>query len=228
MLWSRRAAPLATRLRRETRSVHRLVESTRLAKAFFRGALHRETYAEGLARLYPVYAAMEAHLAALPPGHRLTAFFLPDVFRAAAILADLRFFGIPAEPLREGASARYHARIQQLISDDSPLLVAHAYVRYMADVSGGVIAGRVAQRVLRLDSHDGLAFLSFPSHVDPPRFRTSFRVRLNAFSEDPEECARIVEEAKLAFSFNRELADEMWDTIPTRAAAQALTTNRQL
>lgn len=210
-LWPKSEPPaLAARLRRETRSIHRIVESTRIAKAFFRGTLNRRTYAEGLACLYPVYAAMEAHLAGLPPGHRMAPFFLPNVFRAQAILADLRFYGVPAEPLRRGASEHYHARIQALAAQDSPLLVAHAYVRYMADVSGGVIAGKVAQRVLRLPSREGLAFLTFPEVVDPAIFRAHFRARLDAFSADAEECTRIVDEAKLAFAFNRELADEMW------------------
>jgi hypothetical protein len=35
---------------------HRLVESTRLARAFLRGTLTAKTYAEGLARRYPVAA----------------------------------------------------------------------------------------------------------------------------------------------------------------------------
>lgn len=102
--------PLSKRLRGETRIAHRLVESTRLARAFFRGTLTAKTYAEGLARLYPVYRTMEGALDRVTAGDRLKAFRLPRVFRSAAILADLRYLGVSPDPSRAGTSARYAER----------------------------------------------------------------------------------------------------------------------
>jgi len=146
---------------------------------------------------------------------------LPDVFRSEAILADLRYFGVAPDPIRPGASTAYHDRIRSLATDDprssaSPLLVAHAYVRFMADVSGGLIAGKIAQRVLKLPSREGLAFLSFPNIPDPGVFRDDFRKRLDAFPQDEEESLRIVGEANVAFELNRHLADELWDELFSR------------
>ncbi|MBX3263193.1 MAG: biliverdin-producing heme oxygenase, partial [Labilithrix sp.] len=91
------------------------------------------------------------------------------------------------------------------------LLVAHAYVRYMADVSGGVIAGRVAQRMLRLPSREGLAFFAFEGIPDPAVFRREFRALLDALPRDRAETEAIVAEANVAFELNRALADELWD-----------------
>ncbi len=202
--------PLSKRLRRETKPLHRLVESTQLAKAFFRGKLTQRTYAEGLARMYPVYVAMEAHLGRVEPGDRLAPFRLPDVFRAPAIRDDLLYFGLSPDHPRGGASARYAERVRTVARDEPALLVAHAYVRYMADVSGGVIAGRIAQKVLRLPTRAGLSFLTFPAIPEPSVFRESFRALLDAFPRDEAECVAIVAEANRAFALNRELADELW------------------
>lgn len=200
---------LSRRLRRETKIMHRLVEGTRLARAFFRGTLTTATYAEGLARMFPVYEAMEAALAEARDS-RLGAFHLPEVFRADAIRADLAHFGISPEPIRPGASATYVERIRAVIAERPLLLVAHAYVRFMADVSGGVIAGKVAQRALKLPSREGLRFFDFPQIPEPARFREDFRRRLDVLAHDEDERKAIVSEANRAFELNRALADELW------------------
>lgn len=212
----RSSSRLSKRLRRETKLAHRLVESTRLARAFFRGTLTPATYAEGLARLYPVYATMEQVFAAAPHDDRLRTFALPSVYRSAAILADLRYFGVAPEPVRDGASAAYVERVRHVAHAEPPLLAAHAYVRFMADVSGGVIAGKVAQRALKLPSREGLAFLSFPEIPDPAQFRQDFRARLDAFPRDEEESLAIVGEANVVFDLNRRLADELWEQLLSR------------
>lgn len=204
---------LSKRLRRETKVAHRLVESTRLARAFFRGTLTAATYAEGLARIYPVYATMEAALAAASYDDRLHAFHLPPVFRSAAILADLRYFGVAPEPIRPGASAAYFSHVRRIADETPALLVAHAYVRFMADVSGGLIAGKIAQRVLKLPTKEGLAFLSFPKIASPSSFRADFRRRLDAFPRDESEALALVAEANVAFELNRHLADELWEEL---------------
>lgn len=205
---------LSKDLRKETKIAHRLVESTRMAKAFFQGKLTTGLYAEGIARLYPVYATMEAALSSVARDDRLKPFDLPAVYRSRAMLDDLRYFGVSPEPLRSGASARYVERVRQVADAEPALLVAHAYVRYMADVSGGVIAGRIAQRVLRLPSREGLAFLSFPELASPSAFRDDFRRRLDAFPCTEGERAEILREANRVFDFNRELADELWREQP--------------
>ncbi|RYG65136.1 hypothetical protein EON77_18910, partial [bacterium] len=53
----RTSAPLSRRLRKETKTAHRLAEATRFAKAFFKGKLNVPAFAQGVARLYPVYVA---------------------------------------------------------------------------------------------------------------------------------------------------------------------------
>lgn len=210
----RAAMPLSRRLRKETKVIHRVVEAGRLARAFFGGRLTAEVYAEGLARLLPVYEAMEGAIASAGPSSALAEFRLPQMYRAAAIEDDLRYFGCSAEGLasRSPASAAYGDRVRSLAASEAqhPLLVAHAYVRYMADVSGGLIAGRVAQRVLKLPTREGLAFLSFPQVADPAAFRDDFRARLDRLPFDAATADLVVAEAGRAFEYNHALAEELF------------------
>ncbi|MCW5831990.1 MAG: biliverdin-producing heme oxygenase [Labilithrix sp.] len=204
-------APLSRLLRREPQVAQRLAGSTRMARAFFRGSLTAATYAESLARLYPVYATLESVLASVGRDDPLNAFDLPDVFRARAILSDLRYFGVAPEPIRPGASAAYFEHIRRLADETPNLLVAHAYVRYMVDLAGARIARRLAQRALQLPAREGLAYLSFSAIAKPDGFREDFRRRLDAFPRDEAEARGIVGEATIACALDRELADELWD-----------------
>ncbi len=203
--------PLSVRLRAETRLAHRLVDATRFAKAFFKGTLTQAVYAESLTRIFPVYAAMERLLSVAARTSVLGGFHLPEVYRAGAIVRDMSHFGRFPSAALSAATAAYVDRITSIGEGRLPThrLIAHAYVRYMADVSGGVLARRVAQKVLKLPSREGLAYFDF-DHLDPQAFRTVFHARLDGASLSRAECAEVVDEANRAFELNRGVADEVW------------------
>lgn len=214
LLASRRqeASRPSRRLRKETQSAHKLAEATQLARAFFKGKVTQRAYAEGLARLYPVYSAMERCFAEVPDDDLLSGFNLPAMFRAEPILEDLEYFALTPSFGRSPASTAYHERITELAGDPSLrwLLGAHAYVRYLGDMYGGQIARKVAPKVLKLPEGMGVAFLSFPHVIDMPSFRDNFRARLDALATTPEQVDQLVAEANRAFDFNRQIAEELF------------------
>ena len=52
-------------------------------------------------------------------------------------------------------------RINQISKEKPELLVAHAYTRYLGDLSGGQILKKIAQRGMGLQGSEGLAFYEF-------------------------------------------------------------------
>jgi heme oxygenase len=206
--------PLSRRLRAETKVAHKLVEATRFARAFFKGTLTTAVYAEALARIHPVYEAMERGLRRGAADPVLGRFHLPAVFRAEALARDMQHFGVAPTARRSPASDAYRDHVVAIADGAKPswLLVAHAYVRYLGDVSGGVIAGKLAQRALQLPSREGLSFFDF-GDLDPAAFRADFRARLDAVTLGEPRLALLVAEANLAFELNRALADEIWDEL---------------
>lgn len=89
------------------------------------------------------------------------------------------------------------------IGRESPeLLVAHAYTRYLGDLSGGQVLGKITQKSLGLSSKEGLSFFSFPSVSSPNRFKQLYRSRMNSIELTEEERAAVLEEAVTAFEFN--------------------------
>ena len=88
--------------------------------------------------------------------------FRPELFRQAALAADLDFLHGDTDwrqrPLST-AGAAYVRRLEHIAEHDPSLLIGHVYTRYLGDLSGGPILGRMAALALGLSGRQGLAFL---------------------------------------------------------------------
>lgn len=197
--------PLSQRLRAETRSAHSRVEKLGFVRAFLRGTVERDTYCRLLADLHHVYRHLEAGFAAHRDTVLLRPLYLPELFREHALATDLEFLARAdwRRTLKPSAAAqRYAARLRALSQGPAALLVAHAYTRYLGDLSGGQILRRVAARALGLTGPDGLAFYDFPQIPDLAAYKQAFRARLDALPLPLAQQAELVAEANRAFALN--------------------------
>ncbi len=141
----------------------------------------------------------------------LAALYFPhELHRRDALARDLQYFygedwqdQISLSP----ATRRYVERIQQIGQDQPALLVAHAYTRYMGDLSGGQVLRKVAQRAMKLPpTGEGLNFYQFDGIHSAKAFKQLYRSRMNELELDSHTKQKIVEEAVLAFQFNMEVS----------------------
>lgn len=80
--------------------------------------------------------------------------------------------------------------------------MAHAYTRYLGDLSGGQVLGKITQKSLGLSSKGGLSFFTFPGVTSPNRFKQLYRSRMNSIELTEEEKEEVLKEAVAAFEFN--------------------------
>ncbi|KAG7242884.1 hypothetical protein INR49_018139 [Caranx melampygus] len=108
------------------------------------------------------------------------------------------------------ATQQYVDRIHQVGQDDPVLLVAHAYTRYMGDLSGGQVLKKVAQRAMKLPpTGEGLEFYQFDAIHSAKAFKQLYRSRMNELDLDMETKKKLVDEAVKAFQFNMEVFEEL-------------------
>lgn len=187
---------LSARLRQATGALHREVEGSALIAQLLRGRLERADYCALLRNLHPVYEALEARLvtAALPDG--VTD---PRLARRAALEADLAaLHGADWRvlPVADAALA-YQARLRTL---DEPLLLAHAYVRYLGDLAGGQMLGRIVEKAYGA----GVAFYRFPE-PGPAQLALRFRQALDALELPEATLQTVIDEACAGFARHGEL-----------------------
>jgi len=152
-----------------------------------------------------VYRHLEAGFAAHRDTVLLRPLYLPELFREHALATDLEFLARAdwRRTLKPSAAAqRYAARLRALSQGPAALLVAHAYTRYLGDLSGGQILRRVAARALGLTGPDGLAFYDFPQIPDLAAYKQAFRARLDALPLPLAQQAELVAEANRAFALS--------------------------
>jgi heme oxygenase len=134
------------------------------------------------------------------------------------------------------ATQRYVNRIREIINSSSPsstdssndklyLFVAHQYTRYLGDLFGGQMMGKMAVSSLDLplivtktgdgktsgSSAWGVQFYTFDGIPNANQYITNWYERLNSLDLSDEQKQEIVDEANLVFDLNIELLQELED-----------------
>lgn len=203
---------LAQRLKNETRALHVQAERSPLMGLLLRGALGRTAYCALLRNLHEVYAQLEPALARHAGHAALAPVHLPGLARLAGLRADLDVLHGPgwelALPLQPAALA-YAQRLQQLDLEQPLLLLAHAYVRYLGDLSGGQVLGRMVAASLWAPPGAGTSFYDFGPPGNGAALARTFRAGLDRLVLAAPEAQAVVAEAQAAFGRHRQLFDEL-------------------
>ncbi|KAJ6549498.1 hypothetical protein B0H10DRAFT_2128413 [Mycena sp. CBHHK59/15] len=218
--------PLSDIVREGTKKAHEEVEVSPAASVMLRGELPKEEYVRFLMMLWHIYNTFEKGLERHQGHPVLEPTYNPTLLaRAPPLSADIAYLlGVPESSWKSHrihvmlmadqppALAAYIARIQEITdsSDPSPLL-AHAYVRYLGDLSGGQTIRRSLAKAYGLqEGGSGLSFYSFKAlHSSKPatqgdmkRIKEWFRAGMNAGAGDDVEVKEaIMKEASRVFEF---------------------------
>ncbi|WP_448560893.1 biliverdin-producing heme oxygenase [Trichothermofontia sp.] len=206
---------LATRLREGTKHSHTAAENTAFMKCFLKGIVEWEPFRKLIADLYFVYRTLEAEMRRHRDHPVVGPMYFPELDREANLARDLAFYygenwqdEIEASP--EGIN--YVNRIQELSNTEPALLIAHAYVRYMGDLSGGQSLKNIVRSALNLPADKGTGLHEFeqiPTVEARRAFKGKYRDALNSLPVDDTLAQKIVDEANLAFQLNRNVMHEL-------------------
>ncbi|WP_152192618.1 biliverdin-producing heme oxygenase [Georgenia satyanarayanai] len=199
-------APLSAQLRERTRAAHERAESVPFITDLMHGRLDRAAYADLAAQQHGIYVALEAASAELVGAPRGATLVFADLTRAPSIEADLAY--LYGQDWRERievlpAARAYAERIAQ-VAGDLPRYAAHAYTRYLGDLSGGQAIKRLVQRHYGL-GEEGVAFYTFAGIAKPKVFKDEYRSQLDALDLSALETETAVDEANVAFELSTAL-----------------------
>ena len=201
---------LSERLRIETRTAHTAAERSGIMQPLLRGTIDRAAYVRLLECLAPLYETLESGLENHAARPSLAFIELPVLRRAARLRRDIATLRTPAMPAFVlPPSAQSYVEWLRTIGRTSPdLLLAHAYVRYLGDLSGGRILRGIVGKALQ-SGGEGLEFYQFPGIDDPDEFKRRFRDGLDAVELDASQRDRIVREALDSFARHQAMFTEL-------------------
>ncbi len=199
-------APLSQQFRLGTRQAHETAETTGFITRLMSGELSVAAYADLAAQQYPIYRALEEVSEALRADDRGATLVFDELTRTPSIEADLAFLFGPqwSEEIDILPQATAYADRIREIGGDLAAYAAHAYTRYLGDLSGGQIIQRMMQRHYEMGA-EGLTFYDFDEIPKAKPFKDVYRERLDALPLTEDEQAAAVSEAQHAFALNTEL-----------------------
>ena len=197
---------LSSRLREGTREEHESAESSGFISRLMSGGLGVDAYVALASQQFFVYSALEAiadDVRTLPQGSSL---LFDELTRTPSIASDLEHLLGPdwrAIVMPLPATVRYVEALEASATS-LPRYAAHAYTRYLGDLSGGQIIKRMLERHYGLGP-EGITFYSFEEIPKSKPFKDVYRERLDGLELDEEQLAEAVAEAKGAFRLNQDL-----------------------
>ncbi|QBJ98438.1 biliverdin-producing heme oxygenase [Rhodococcus sp. ABRD24] len=200
-------AGFAERIKAETDAAHRQTEQSRFVGDLLAGKLTAEGYAALLTQTYLVYESLERAAGNHAADPVAAPFIAPELIRLPALAADLEFLLGPQwldQVTATPATAAYVARLEEVAFTSPAAFVAHHYLRYMGDLSGGQIIRRMLERAYGYEV-DGLRFYIFDQIAKPKVFKDEYRAKLDQAPFSADEQARFIDEVNLAYGLNGDL-----------------------
>ncbi len=198
------ATTLSDALRAGTREEHRAAERSAFVERLVDGRLPLAGYADLAAQQHAIYTALEAAGERLRTAGADGGLVMAELVRVPAIEADLAHLVGPHWRDRVRVLPATAAYVERLHAVGGSLAryAAHAYTRYLGDLSGGQVLRTMLQRHHGL-GEAGVAFYDFPLVHRLKPFKDVYRERLDALDLTAAERDAVVAEAKVAFDLNR-------------------------
>lgn len=203
-------AQLSEELRTHTAAAHSNAEESTFVAELMGGELDTDALSSLLAQSLVIYRALETALALHADNAQLGPFIDSKLARVAALEQDMAFhFGADWEAkLADGsivivpATQAYADKLTTIGSESIEFLMAHHYVRYMGDLSGGQIISRLVQRHYGV-ADAGLNFYAFPEIPKPKPYKDAYRELLDTTNFTRGQKDVILDFASDSFELNR-------------------------
>ncbi|KAF0699388.1 Aste57867_10049 [Aphanomyces stellatus] len=208
---------LAEDLKYGTKKSHKEAENVHFVREFIKGRINKDVYKVMVAMLYYVYSELEAQMrdAAAKNDPIFTPLHFPaELERKESLEQDLiYYYGTnwkDAMPKPTKATTEYIERLRFVGGNQPALLVAHAYTRYMGDLSGGQILKRTAIKAMHLQDGHGTSFYDFDNITTSHKlFKDKYRHALNGLDISDGISVQLVQEANVAFLLNMKVFEEL-------------------
>ncbi|WP_309073942.1 biliverdin-producing heme oxygenase [Paenarthrobacter sp.] len=204
-------------LKSHTASAHEHAEQAGFVTELLAGRLEANQVAAMLLQNFFIYRALESALD-VNQDPRLAPFTDPALMRVPALQKDLavhygdeweRKLAIGELHVTAGAQA-YADELAARGPGSATYLMAHHYVRYLGDLSGGQIISALVQRHYDLRP-EGLNFYAFDGIGKIKPYKDSYRSHLDEADFSDTEKQEILHHAEVAFETNRQVFVDLMD-----------------
>lgn len=194
-------------LKELTDQAHQDAEQSVFITRLLQGEESVAAYTRLINEYLPLYDGLERAARATRELAPMREFFDAGLERTPALRSDLRALGlaVPAAPLP--ATSAYVDRLAALAPGEPVRLLAHHYLRYLGDLSGGQVIGRLVQRHYGIPD-DALRVWDFSAVGKSKPYKDAYRDKLNVCLSASEQQV-FVDECLHGYRLARELFEDL-------------------
>ncbi|MDM7953998.1 MAG: biliverdin-producing heme oxygenase [Cyanobium sp. CZS 25K] len=201
--------PRVRRLHARIGAAHHQAEGMTFSRALLAGEASPLQLAALIRALAPAYALIEEHGPALASALGADAFPWADLARSQALQQDIAMLGaIPATPA-SAAARDWMAELQGLVRQAPHRFMAHVYVRYGGDLSGGQQLAEQANAILARQGLPSLRFWQFQRPISA--LKQALHEAFEQLDLSAVEEAELLDESVVAFLDTQRLLAELAD-----------------
>ncbi|WP_231699754.1 MULTISPECIES: heme oxygenase (biliverdin-producing) [Corynebacterium] len=198
---------LAQRLKQETAEAHTRAENSTFIVDLLEGKLHRDAFVALQEQSLQFYTALEHALDTFTQDPCVQYVADRRLDRADRLRHDVAALGgnVDAQPLP--ATAEYVAHLQEVAErGDTVAMIAHHYVRYLGDLSGGQVVASKMKSLLGIPE-EALSFYDFTAIGKLKPYKDTYRMALDKLQTilSGEEQDALVASAGTAFILNQKV-----------------------
>jgi heme oxygenase len=201
--------PRVRRLHARIGKAHHQAEGMAFSRALLAGEATPLQLAALLRAVAPAYALLEREAPALASALGATAVPWSELARSGALEHDLTQLAALPESPASPTAALWQERLRLLARQEPHRLMAHVYVRYGGDLSGGQQLGREANAILERRGLPPLHFWAFDRPI--PELKAALHEGLEQLDLSEQEEEELLEEAETAFVLTQRLLAELAD-----------------
>lgn len=202
---------LSSVLRESSREQHTQAESSAFVVKLMKGELDLAAYASYATQLAWLYDGLEARTTTGTPFPSSEILWDDHLLRAPSIDHDLRHLGVEdwkTSTVPTPAMEEYRQHLAALGDRSDFRLIAHHYTRYLGDLSGGLAIAALVARHYGAEENQ-LTFYAFSGKENVVRFKENYRGALDGLSLTANQVAILVDEVRLAFTFNQQVFGDL-------------------
>lgn len=162
-------------LREQTKELHLAAEQTEFMKQMFIGGLPLSKYLEYLMSLEKIYSVLEYEIRDSIDSDIILSVFDTRLERSALISKDIKAIA-RKHVLKRSTIDIINEYVKYIKSSNEVELLAHHYIRYLGDLSGGQMISKLLQRSYSFSDNQTL-FYKFD--LDAKQYREEYKTRLN-------------------------------------------------
>lgn len=205
--------PLSEALREHTAKAHEDAEHSTFMNQLLKGKLDTTAFIHLQEQSWFFYSALEEAARSCAPDPRSQELLDPRLERRKTLVHDLdalhgnSTWRQHIQPT--AATANYVQRLMEIASTrDFPRVVAHHYVRYLGDLSGGQIIARMMGDHYDI-SPEALSFYRFEDLGKIKPYKDGYRAALDALDLTVQERDTLLTEAREAFIYNQNVFNSL-------------------